>query len=106
MARILFLHGSSAGPFGDKTEHLERHGHDVVGRPRPRYPRYARRSWWWIVAYIRPEVVPRGGQGGPAVIRRLPSGHGSSAPAWAGRWPWTWPRGHAPGQPSKHDHLL
>ncbi len=76
MARILFLHDSSAGPFDDMTEHPERHGHEVVGLPRLPYPRYARRSWWWIVAHIRPEVVPRGGQGVPAVIRRLPSGHG------------------------------
>ena len=30
MARILYLHGSSAGPFGIPTELLERHGHEVV----------------------------------------------------------------------------
>jgi hypothetical protein len=34
MARIIFLRGSSAGPFGDKTDHLERYGHHLVGRPR------------------------------------------------------------------------
>jgi hypothetical protein len=32
MARILYLHGSQAGPFGPKTEYLERHGHQVVSR--------------------------------------------------------------------------
>jgi hypothetical protein len=32
MARILYLHGSQAGPFGPKTEYLKRHGHQVVGR--------------------------------------------------------------------------
>jgi hypothetical protein len=52
MTRILYLHGSSAGPFGPKTEHLERHGHEVVGRPRLPYPRYPRRSWRWLAAYF------------------------------------------------------
>ena len=38
MARILYLHGSSAGPFSDKADHLERHGHHVVGPPGPNAP--------------------------------------------------------------------
>src|SRR4051794_28133114 len=52
MARVLYLHGSSAGPYGDKTEHLERHGYEIVGRPRLPYPRHPRRSWRWQVAYF------------------------------------------------------
>jgi hypothetical protein len=49
MARILYLHGSSAGPFGPKTHWLEVGGHTIAGRPRLPYPRYPRRSWRWII---------------------------------------------------------
>jgi hypothetical protein len=52
MARILYLHGSSASPFGGKAEFLERHGHEVVGRLRLPYPRYRRRSWRWLTSYF------------------------------------------------------
>jgi hypothetical protein len=43
MPRILYLHGSSARPFGGKTDLLERHGHHIVGRPRLPYPRHPHR---------------------------------------------------------------
>ena len=52
MARILYLHGSQAGAFGPKTEHLEQHGHRVVRRPHLPYPRQPRRSWRWLTAYF------------------------------------------------------
>jgi hypothetical protein len=49
MARVLFLHGSNAGPHGPQAEYLERHGHLIVGRPRLPYPRYRRHSWKWCL---------------------------------------------------------
>ena len=49
MARILYLQGSEAGTFGDKTAHLERHDHHVVVCPHLPYPR---RSWRWLLAYF------------------------------------------------------
>jgi hypothetical protein len=107
MACILHLQGSSAGPFGDKTEHFERHGHEVVGRPRLPSPRYPRRSWRWLVAYLdqrwfrkavqagqesfdacRPDIVVRSSMGG-AVAMNLASGDTSQvlvAPAWGAWW--------------------
>jgi pimeloyl-ACP methyl ester carboxylesterase len=103
MARILYLHGSSAGPFGLKTEYLERHGHLIVGRPRLPYPRHPRRSWRWLVAYFaqawfrdaaqaaqesfdacRPDVVVGSSMGG-AVAMNIVSGQTPQllvAPAW------------------------
>jgi hypothetical protein len=103
MARILYLHGSQAGPFGDKTERLEQHGHEVVGRPRLPYPRHPRRSWRWLLAYFhqawfrdaveaaqqgfdacRPDVVVGASMGG-AVAMNLVSGDTPQvliAPAW------------------------
>ncbi len=43
MARILYLHGSQPGSFGDKTEDAERHGHQADGRRRRPDPRYSTR---------------------------------------------------------------
>jgi hypothetical protein len=37
MAKVLYLHGSSVGPYGRKTEWLEGHGHCIVGRSRLPY---------------------------------------------------------------------
>lgn len=107
MARILYLHGSSAGPFGDKTEHLERNGHEVVGRPRLPFPRHPRRSWRWVAAYFdqswfgqavaaaqecidacKPDVIIGSSMGG-AVAMNLGSGDTPMvlvAPAWRAWW--------------------
>lgn len=52
MARILYLHGSKAGPFGNKTAFLEHLGHEIVARPRLPYPNHPRRSWRWLKAYF------------------------------------------------------
>ena len=38
MSRLLYLHGSQAGPHGDKTDYLERHRHEVVGPSTPAVP--------------------------------------------------------------------
>src|SRR4051794_2985535 len=92
MSRLLYLHGSSAGPFGSKTAFLERQGHEVAGRPLLPYPRHRRRSWRWLLAYLdqrwfteavqaaqasfdacRPDVVVGGSMGG-AVAMNLDSG--------------------------------
>lgn len=107
MARIFYLHGSSAGPFGSKIEHLERHGHEVVGRPRLPYPRHPRRSWRWIAEYFnqtwfreavaqaqeslgacKPGIVVGSSMGG-AVAMNLGSGDKPLllvAPAWRAWW--------------------
>jgi pimeloyl-ACP methyl ester carboxylesterase len=103
MSRILYLHGSAEISFGDKTEHLQRHGHEVVGRPRLDYPQHPRRSWRWLLAYFnqtwlrnalkaaqeafdacRPEVVVGASMGG-AVAMNLASGATPQVlvvPAW------------------------
>ncbi len=107
MARILYLHGSSAGPFGSKTDLLERHGHLIVGRPRLPYPRHPRRSWRWLAAYFcqdwfrdavqaaqecydacLPDVIVGSSMGG-AVAMNLDSGDTPQvlvAPAWRAWW--------------------
>ncbi len=106
MARLLYLHGSSAGPHGSKTEYLERHGHEVVGRRLP-YPRHPRRSWRWIAAYFdqgwfreavasaregldacKPDVIVGSSMGG-AVAMNLGPGDTPLvlvAPAWRAWW--------------------
>ncbi len=52
MARILYLHGTQAAPYGPKTEHLKRHGHEIVGNPRLPFPRHPPWSWRWVSAYL------------------------------------------------------
>ena len=107
MACVLYLHGSQAGPFGPKTEHLERHGHKVAGRPRLSYPRHPRRSLRWLAAYFdrrwfrdavaaaqeacdacKPDVVVGSSMGG-AVAMNIDSGDTPRvlvAPAWRAWW--------------------
>jgi len=74
MARILYLNGSSAGPFGDKTEYLKQHGHEVVGHLRLPYSvTPAARGGGLLPILTR--SGSRGGAGSPAGMRRLPTGH-------------------------------
>ncbi len=103
MAHILFLHGMSGGPLGTKTECLEEHGHQIVGRPHLPFPQYPRRSWRWVLALLdrrwfrqavdvaqeafnhcRPDVIVGVSMGG-AVAVNLASGDTPQvliAPAW------------------------
>jgi pimeloyl-ACP methyl ester carboxylesterase len=103
VARVLFLHGSAASPFSDKASFLERHGHEVVGRPRLPYPRHPRCSWRWLLTYCdrawfreavqaageafnacRPDIVVGSSMGG-AVAMNLAAGDTPQvliAPAW------------------------
>jgi hypothetical protein len=107
MAKVLYLHGSSVGPSGRKTEWLEGHGHPVVGRPRLPYPRHRRGSWRWVIAFFdrrwfsqavavaqdaydrtRPDIIVGSSMGG-AVAMNLRSGDTPQvlvAPAWKA-WP-------------------
>jgi hypothetical protein len=100
---VLYLHGSSVGPHGRKTEWLEGHGHPVVGQPTLPYPRHRRRSWRWLAAFLDrrwfsqavevaqesydrcgPDVIVGSSMGG-AVAMNLDSGATPQvliAPAW------------------------
>jgi hypothetical protein len=108
MAKLLYLHGSSVGPYGPLTEWLEANGHVIVGRPRLPYPRHARLSWRWLAALLdrrwfwesvdvaqqayddwQPDLLVAVSMGG-AVAMNLRSGDTPQvliAPAWRGkRW--------------------
>jgi pimeloyl-ACP methyl ester carboxylesterase len=103
VARILYLHGAQAAPYGPKTEHFKKHGHEIVGNPRLPFPRLPPWSWRWFLAYLdqtwlreavqvaqesydrcQPDVVVGASMGG-AVAMNLATGDTPLvlvAPAW------------------------